>query len=83
MIYSGAVTISFQNRTTIVNTDTLGKGSILGTYSCFSDEEIIFGAHAANLSGVCCIVLDKENIGIIRRRYNKIDNLFSKLEKQV
>ena len=83
MIYKGVVSIFLQNEDITTEIDWLGKGSIFGQYSVFSEEESSFGAKSVCLSGTTCLMLDKEMIKVLRKRKDHIDSLFGKLKGKI
>lgn len=83
MIMQGVANIYTKSEEEEIELDWLGKGSIIGQYSVFSDEEMIVGARAMTMGGTACLVLDRDTISSIMKRRNIIDSLVTKISENI
>ena len=74
-VFKGAVVIFLNHDGTEVELDWLGRGSVIGQHSCFSDDELLFGARSSVIGGTACLVLDRECLDCIRSRRNIFDSI--------
>ena len=83
MVMKGVVNIYIKSDDEEVELDWLGKGSIIGQYSVFSDEDMMVGARAMTIGGTACLVLDRDTIQQIMKRRNIIDSLVTKIQDAI
>jgi len=84
MVFKGAVCIFLKGEDKHeIELDWLGKGSVIGQHSAFSDSNMLFGAKSTMLGGTACIVLDRDVIKTIRKRRQIIDKVCIKVEEGI